>query len=33
MKIALFSDLHLPDREDTIHEEILDWAVRVAVSA
>ena len=27
MKIAVFADLHLPDRPDTVKEQVLDMAV------
>ena len=30
MKFAVFADLHLPDREDTVKEQILDWALECA---
>lgn len=28
MKIALLADLHLPDSERTVKEEVLDWLFR-----
>lgn len=31
MKIALLADLHLPDSERTVKEEVLDWALSAAV--
>ncbi|MFA6715860.1 MAG: TIM barrel protein [Victivallales bacterium] len=32
MKIAILADLHLPDRTDTLNEEILGWALNTAAT-